>query len=148
MKQNKKNLKEYIIKVGKTSYIFHDVDLDQSPSGRWVLTYGILHKMMKSIAVLILADQSKELIFEELEHLVKTAEISFSDLAEEIRISKSTISKWKESGKAIPYTSSLAIKVKMMQRLFSDIENRSNDPQKTSSYLLDAAKLPYPAVAA
>jgi len=141
-----KILEKYKIQVGETSYIFLDVPLEISPIGKWVLSYGKVQEMMKSVAALILADKEKMLTFAELEHLAKTAEMSMAKIAELIKISRSAITKWKNIEGHIPYTDSYCLKDKLPKIIF-DFEGRKDDAEDRADFWISKASLPRPAVA-
>jgi hypothetical protein len=138
-----KFLKEYKIKVGTKTYVFQNVSLEKSPIGKWVVTYGKVHDMMKAVAATILADKEQALTFDELEHLAQTAEVSMAKIAELIKVDRSTITKWKKGDGMVPYTESYCLKDKLPKLIF-DFEDKMETAQNRASYWLEKGKLPYP----
>ena len=143
MKSSKNRfLESHIIKVGNISYIFTNVELEQSPSGKWGLSYRINQELMKAICADILANPDRILTFSELEFLANTAERSFAKIAEVVKINRSTISKWKSSGERdIPYHMGFTIKCKMAKIIFSDIEIGEDDAGQRMEFWIKKAKL-------
>jgi DNA-binding transcriptional regulator YiaG len=138
-----KFLKEYKMKVGAKTYVFQNVKLEKSPIGKWVITYGKIQEMMKSVAAKILADKDQALTFDELEHLADTAELSMAKIAEMIKVDRSTITKWKKGDGIVPYTESYCLKDKLPQLIF-EFDDRLETAQHRVSYWLEKGRLPYP----
>lgn len=128
-----KFLKEYKIKVGIRTYVFQNVPLEKSPIGKWVVSYGTVHTMMKAVAATILADKDQALTFDELEHLADTAELSMAKIADLIKVDRSTITKWKKADGLIPYTDSYCLKDKLPKLIF-EFEDRHDSAESRASF--------------
>jgi hypothetical protein len=147
MSANERNiLEEYKIKVGSRSYVFSDVPLQVSPTGKWVLSYDKVQEMMKSVAAIILADKDQALTFAELEHLANTAGMSMAKIAELIQVDRSTITKWKRSEELIPFSDSYCLKDKFPKIIF-EFEPRKDDMGERVDFWFTKGKLPRPKAA-
>jgi len=140
--------KNHQIEVAGKLWTFPEVRYVRDHTGALGVSISDLMRYQEAVAVHICTSDG-ELTVSEFELVCSVAGMKISDLATEMRMDRTTVSKWRNlrSGedprkKTLAYVYSIVIKSIILKKLMSSIERRDEEMEKQRQWILKMKNLP------
>lgn len=119
MRMNTTEESEHVVRAGGRSWVIPSVVLTEMPDGTVGLSMAELRRIHKAVANAVCSTASP-LTPDELEFLCAITNTTFTAVAEDARLDKSTVTKWRRRGNPLPWVLSLHLKKWFWFKLFGE----------------------------